>query len=195
MILVDHQIRTLCVNVHEPMIDPFSETVSESGVISYGLTSAGYDLRLAPEILLFKTSYGEILDPKLFGDQNYRRRVFEMLDTDDGSIVIPPGSYVLARSVERLHIPRHLKGRVVGKSTYARIGVLINTTPLEPGWKGTLTIEIGNVTPCPVRIHVGEGIAQLELEELNGLPEADYSQKPGGGKYNNQVNVTPARVL
>ncbi len=195
MILTDKSIRALCVDVPEPMIDPFSETVSGNGIISWGLSSAGYDLRLASEILLFKNSYGEILDPKWFGNPDYDKRVFEVLDVEDDSVVIPPGSYVLARSVERLHIPRHLKGRVVGKSTYARIGVLINTTPLEPGWKGTLTIEIGNVTPCPVRIHVGEGIAQLELEELNGLPEADYGQKPGGGKYDNQLNVTPARVL
>lgn len=193
MILTDKTIRELCLGPCR-MVEPFSETVGEGGVISYGLCSAGYDLRLAPEVFLFKSSYGEILDPKKFKDKDYVRRVFEELDTGDGTVVVPPNSYVLARSFEYLRIPRHLKARCTGKSTYARVGVLVNTTPLEPGWHGHLTVEIGNVTPCPVRLYVGEGVCQVEFEELGGLPEYDYTQKSGGGKYQGQTGVTPARV-
>lgn len=94
--------------------------------------------------------------------------------------------------MEYLRIPSHLKGRCVGKSTLARAGILINTTPLEPGWEGYLTIEIGNVSPCPAKLYVGEGIAQLEFEVLSSLPEMDYASK--GGIYQGQDSVTPPRV-
>ncbi len=202
----------------EPMIEPFSEAVSGNGVISYGLSHAGYDLRLGPEIMLFKNSSMETIDPKRFMDENYRRRMFDewtystkriddtLLDShqwtlnslnvtrmdSDNSYVIPPNSYILGRSLEYLRIPRHIKGRCVGKSTLARSGILVNTTPLEPGWCGHLTIEIGNITPCPAKVYVMEGIAQLEFELLTAPPEVDYEAKDG--QYQGQLGVTPARV-
>lgn len=207
MLLNDKSIRTLCdpgwVNPDDVagrlrMIEPFSEAVSGNGVISYGLSHAGYDLRLGPEILVFKNSYGEVVDPKRFGEDRYRVWVFDELDYSKThtefaglAVTIPPHGYILGRSHEYLRIPRHLKGRCVGKSTYARSGILINTTPLEPGWEGHLTIEIGNITPCPAKVYVMEGIAQLEFEVLTAPPEKDY----GGKKYQGQMGVTPARVL
>lgn len=210
MLLNDENIRGLCVDdpleglsfvcgpfgrlrTNEPLIDPFSEAVSGNGVISYGLTSAGYDLRLAPELEIFKNASGEVLDVKRFSDPEYRRR---MLDSNpvpfNWGFVLPPGNYALGRSVEYLRIPRFLKARCVGKSTLARAGILINTTPLEPGWEGHLTIEIGNVTNCPAVLYPGEGIAQLEFELLTAPPQIDYAQK--GGKYQRQRGVTPAKV-
>ena len=220
MLLNDKAIRDLCVDslAHlrfqnavvnsvpfVSMIEPFSEAVSGNGVISYGLSHAGYDLRLGPEILLFKNSYNEVIDPKKFNSSEYRNRVFDEINLPDTvmghriellqnyAVTIPPHGYILGRSYEYLRIPRHLKGRCVGKSTLARSGIIINTTPLEPGWEGHLTIEIGNITPCPAKVYVMEGIAQLEFELLTDPPEKDYAAK--GGKYQNQVGVVPARVL
>jgi dCTP deaminase len=211
-LLVDQQIRDLCINMESvdgldpvllpPMIEPFSEGVSGGGVVSYGLTSAGYDLRLAPEIWAFKNTSGESMDPKRFHDKDYCSRMFDkVLDIADGekpwtrdyAFTLPAHSYVLGRCYEYLRIPRYLKAHCVGKSTYARVGIVVNTTPLEPGWEGHLTLEIGNITPCPVRLYVMEGIAQLEFTLLNGEPEKDYGQR--GGKYNKQIGVTPARIL
>ena len=240
MLLSDAEIRELCdpnrlvftgtggarkhaLNHEGPfpiMIEPFSEAVSGGGVISWGVSHAGYDLRLGPEILLFKNSSMQTVDPKAFGDEHYRKRMFDEwvyskepvseeiqhlvhhwklngLDVTQGGCdngyVIPPNSYILGRSFEYLRIPRHLKGRCVGKSTMARSGIIINTTPLEPGWIGYLTIEIGNITPCPAKVFVGEGIAQLEFELLSQSPEKDYAQKRG--VYQNQTGVTPSKVL
>jgi dCTP deaminase len=180
------------------MIQPFSDSVSGGGVISYGLTSAGYDLRLGSEFLVFKNTSGECIDPKRFKDENYRNRMFDVFNIGpewnaDGVVILPSGSYVLATSAEYLRIPRNLKARCVGKSTYARCGVIINTTPLEPEWEGYLTIEIGNVSPVPAKIYVGEGIAQIEFEILCGEPEVSYKDK--GGKYQGQQSVTPAKVI
>lgn len=201
MILNDSDIRKLCTAPvyfnQKPMIDPFSEAVSGNGVISYGLSHAGYDLRLGPEILIFNNNYGEIVDPKRFVDPEYRKRVFTEMELSDASysngIIIPAHGYILGRSLEYLRIPNNIKGRCVGKSTYARSGIVINTTPLEPGWEGHLTIEIGNICPCPAKVYVDEGIAQLEFEQLTDVPEATYADKKG--KYQAQTGVTPARVL
>lgn len=192
MLLNDVSIRKLCVG-QSPMIEPFSEAVSGHGVISYGLSHAGYDLRLADEVLIFKNSFGEVVDPKLFGDANYQMRVFDgPVSVGAGNaITIPPNGYILGRSYEYLRIPSYLKGRCVGKSTLARSGILVNTTPLEPGWEGNLTIEIGNITPCQAKVYIMEGIAQLEFEMLTESPEKDYT----GKKYQCQTGVTPARVL
>ena len=188
------------------MIEPFSEPVSGNGIISYGLTSAGYDLRLGPEILHFpdrceslcatcsrRGSCDKIADPKAFRNQAYIERFFRKETIAEGNFVwIPPHQYVLGRSLEYLRIPRFLKARCVGKSTMARCGILINTTPLEPEWEGYLTIEIGNITECPAKVYVGEGISQLEFETLSSSPEVSYRDK--GGKYNKQVGVQPAIV-
>lgn len=217
MLLNDDEIRKLCTapvytNGHGPMIEPFVEfwpyveQKLPAGAISYGLDHAGYCLRLDTEILIFKPSYGEAIDPKRFGDAEYKNRMFDRLPINCGTcgksrplecggckVVIPPHSYVLGTSYEYLRIPKHIKGRCVGKSTLARAGILINTTPLEPGWEGNLTLEIGNVTPCAAVLHIMEGIAQLEFELLTAPPLVDYKQK--GGKYQSQRGVTPAVVL
>jgi dCTP deaminase len=192
-LLTDQEIRSRCVDTSEPLIIPFSEGVSGGGVVSYGLSSAGYDLRLAPEVLAFKNSHGEVLDPKRFADEDYCLRVFDNVHSNHkGHIILPAHSYVLGCSLEYVRMPRQLKGRVVGKSTWARAGVLINTTPIEPGWEGHITLEIGNVTPCPVRLYVGEGIAQLEFETFRGDVGTSYADK--GGVYQGQLHVTPPRV-
>lgn len=198
MILNDRDIRKLCEAPlyfgNRPMIDPFSEAVSGGGVISYGLSHAGYDLRLGPDILLFDNRLGETVNPKRFADPEYRCKMFrEFPGLKVGEeFHIPPHGYILGHSLEYLRIPDHLKGRCVGKSTLARSGILINTTPLEPGWEGHLTIEIGNQTPCPAVVFIGEGIAQLEFEVLTDIPEVTYAQKKG--KYQGQRGVTPAVV-
>lgn len=201
MLLNDRQIRERCL-APDPLLEPFSEAVSGGGVVSYGLSHAGYDLRLGPEILVFKNTLCAEVDPKRFGDPEYQRTVFERLyygdeaehsdciRMDGNRVRIPAGGYILGRSYEYIQVPGDLKGRCVGKSTYARCGIIVNTTPLEPGWCGHLTIEIGNITPCPAVVYVMEGIAQLEFEGVLP-PEKTYA----GKKYQGQVGVVPARVL
>jgi dCTP deaminase len=178
------------------MIDPFSRAVQDGGVISYGLTHAGYDLRLGYTVLVFKNSYAEVVDPKRFKDPDYQRRVFEEIDElrEGQSVLVPPHGYVLGYTLEYLRIPRFVKGRAVGKSTLARSGILINTTPAEPTWQGHLTLEIANITPCPVAIYAGEGICQMEFEEISrGGPTISYADKKG--KYQGQgPEPVPARV-
>lgn len=200
-LLNDRSIRDLSLRHTPPMISPFSEGVQGGSVISYGLSHAGYDLRLGGELLIFKASYGELIDPKRFSNEEYRKRIFDTVPASQGPLhisewgyfIIPPHSYALGVSLEHLHIPDYIKGRCVGKSTLARCGILINTTPLEPGWYGHLTIEISNITPCPALVYAGEGIAQLEFEMLNSPPEKHYGDK--SGKYQNQgANPVPARV-
>lgn len=213
MILSDRDIRRLCVskeqhaellkftgvhhkwipneNDYQPIIDPFSEAKSGDGTISFGLTHAGYDLRLGIEFLVFKNTYGEVIDPKRFKDPEYQSKVFDNL-VSTKPVIIPAQGYVLGRSWEYLRMPKTLSGTCVGKSTLARSGILINTTPLEPGWEGYLTIEISNLNTSPAVIYPMEGIAQLRFEVLSSLPETDYKDK--GGKYQNQVGVTPAIV-
>jgi dCTP deaminase len=209
------------------MIEPFSEGVSEPGVISYGLTSGGYDLRLSEEMyeyteMSYKMSKGWYgvpekvyteqtpIDPFRFsrGDEEEREE-YKSLVLQRSAIcreankegitkygkeffLLPPGAYVLGRSVEYLRIPRRIVGTCVGKSTYARCGVCINTTPLEPEWEGHLTIEIANLAPRPVKIYIGQGIAQLRFEILIDNPEKSYADKKG--IYQNQVGVTVPRV-
>lgn len=194
--LSDAEIRSLCLPgvIFKPMIEPFTEGVSGNGIISYGLTSAGYDLRLGNQILMFKPSYGEVVNPKRFKDDEYRKKIFDEINFpgERGELILPPHSYCLGHTLEYLRIPRNMKARVLGKSTLARCAVLINTTPLEPGWEGHLTIEISNLSPCPVMIFIGEGICQMEVERVKGQIDADYAER--GGKYQGQIGVVPARV-
>lgn len=215
MLLNDRDIRCLCSNrlwtdylnrvspqtanalfgTKIPMIDPFSEGVQDGGVISYGLSHAGYDLRMGYEALVYKNTHGlGRIDPKAMRDDDYRNQVLEKVTYKQGDKVwIPPNGYILGYSLEYLRIPRHLKGRCVGKSSLARAGIIVNTTPLEPNWCGHLTIEIANATPCPVCLYAGEGCAQLEFETLTAPPEVDYAQKDG--KYQDQgPEPVPARV-
>lgn len=185
MILIDREIRTLCRS--DGLLDPFSESVQGDNVISYGLTHAGYDLRLGGSLLVFKNSWAAAVDPKQFKEDDegdYRRHVFEEVKPVNGFFVLPAHSYALGYSVERFNMPRWLKAHCLGKSTYARTGVLINTTPVEPGWCGHLTLEISNISPCPCYLYSGEGIAQVEFHRLTGEPVTDYAAK--GGKYQSQ---------
>lgn len=176
----------------KPMIEPFSEPVSGNGIISYGLTGGGYDLRLASELLVYKNSFGHTIDPKRFKEESYLLQIFDRITIPSGQVIIPAHGYVLGSSLEYLRIPRFLKARCIGKSTYARAGIIVNTTPAEPEWEGHLTIEISNSSPCPAVVYVGEGIAQLEFEVFNGVVEQSYADKKG--KYQGQTGVTPPRV-
>lgn len=177
------------------MIEPFiPEGISGDGLISYGLTSSGYDVRLDTTVLFYKNTYGHIIDPKRFKDSTY---AFEMFDRrvygEHEPVTIPSYGYILGQTMERFRIPRHIKGICTGKSTYARCGIIVNVTPLEPDWEGQLTIEISNSSPCPACVYVGEGIAQIEFHPIVGNVLKSYADKKG--KYQNQTEVTTARVL
>lgn len=196
MPLSDRAIRDLCFSGGLPMIEPFSEAVSGNGVISWGLTSAGYDVRLCgKEILVFTNASGEVVDPKRFGDEDYRKKMFDTYTNmkDGQKVRIRPGGYILGQTLEYIRIPRNISARCVGKSTLARSGVFVNTTPMEPEWEGHLTLEIGNMTPSHLDVYVGEGIAQFQFDYIEGKVEVSYRDK--SGKYNRQVGVTPAKVL
>lgn len=195
MLLIDEQIRELCLtpNQDERMIEPFSEGVSGPDIISYGLSSAGYDIRLGGEIWVYKATSGEVVDPKRFRCQEYRERMFDHFVCLHGQqVIIPAGGYVLGTSLEYFRMPSDVMATCLGKSTYARIGISINVTPLEPGWKGTLTIEIENANPGPACVYVGEGIAQLLFFKLPRTPQKTYDKR--SGRYQNQSGVTPPRL-
>ncbi len=192
MLLSNVHIRTLCQT--RAMIEPWVEGVKHGVVASYGLSHAGYDLRLGDTMLVFKNSFCEVIDPARFPTkedaQNQERRayfdrLFDRVVPEKGGFYLIPGhSYVLGFSHERLSIPRNIKGRCVGKSTYARAGLVVNTTPAEPGWQGHLTIEIANSSPCPVKVYAMQGICQMEFEVLSCEPDGDYAE--AGGRYQNQ---------
>ena len=194
-LLTDSDIRRHCTHSElwfagRPLISPFSEPVAAG--VSYGLTSVGYDIRLDNRVMVFNSTRYEPIDPKLFKDEEYKRQLFDTYDAEK-SIVLPGHSYALVQSLEYFSLPARIKGRCVGKSTYARCGVIVNTTPLEPEWHGRLTIEVSNSSPRAVKLWVGEGIAQLEFELLEHRPERTYADKCG--KYQGQTDVTPARTL
>jgi dCTP deaminase len=194
VILPNHAIRRLALDPTFRMLEPFSERV-EKGVVSYGLSYAGYDLRLGRKVKIFKNSYGVRVSPKRFKEDGYTEKLFDTYEVKEGEpIVIPSRGYILGASVEKIRMPNFLVGTIVGKSTYARAGIIVNTTPAEPGWIGYLTIEISNDNPCEVELYPDEGVAQLRFERLESLPEGDYSQ--GGGKYQDQgPEPVPSRVL
>ncbi len=167
------------------MIEPFAESAVRAGQVSYGVSSYGYDFRLHPRLRGLRAAAGDVLDPK-GGTEN----LFE--DLDDGSPLLPPGSFVLARSLEYFRIPRDVLGLCCGKSTYARCGVLINVTPLEPEWEGYLTVSIVNGGSRPVRLYPDEGIAQLIFVEAASVCRTSYADKKG--KYQAQRGIVHARV-
>lgn len=195
MLLNDWLIRLRCTQVPpgKEMITPFSEAVSGNGEIIWGLTSAGYDLRLGTKAKIFKNTSGEAINPKRFKDPEYCKRMFDDIEVKPHEpFIIPAHSYMLGMAHEYINMPRDLKGRVVGKSTYARCGVICCLTPAEPGWKGHLTIEISNSSPCPAEVYSMEGVVQIEFEMLAMNPDMCYERK--GGKYQNTMEVTPAIV-
>ncbi len=163
------------------MIEPFEAGQVRQGVISYGLSSYGYDIRVAPEFKVFTNVHNVVVDPKRFDDRSF-------VDINEDECIIPPNSFALARTLEYFRIPRDILVVCLGKSTYARCGIIVNVTPLEPTWEGHLTLEISNTTPLPAKIYGGEGIAQLLFFQGDEEPEIAYADRKG--KYMKQVGVT-----
>ncbi len=178
-VLSDRQIREYAKK--KGMINPFVDRQVRKGVISYGLSSYGYDIRVADEFKLFTDIHSAIVDPKKFDEKSF-------VDIKAPSIVIPPNSFALARTVEYFRIPRNIVTVCVGKSTYARCGIIVNVTPFEPEWEGTATLEISNTTPLPARIYANEGIAQVLFFIGDEVCETSYGDKKG--KYLKQLEVT-----
>ena len=175
----DRWIRRMALD--HAMIEPFESGQVRSGSISYGLSSFGYDIRVAPEFKVFTNVHNLVVDPKKFDERSF-------VDVKDRDCIIPPNSFALARTVEHFRIPRDVLVLCVGKSTYARCGIIVNVTPLEPTWEGFLTLEISNTTPLPAKIYGGEGIAQLIFFQGDEPPEVAYADRKG--KYQGQVGVT-----
>lgn len=190
-VLNDKMIRQLA-HSHD-MINPFVEKQNADGVISYGLSSYGYDVRVGNRFKIFHNLKSEIIDPKTT-KQDY------FIDHEGDDCVIPPNSYVLAHTVEKFLIPRHVLAMCMGKSTYARWGIIVNVTPLEPEWEGTVTLEISNATPSPVRIHANEGICQIAfftavMDPGYQFMECETSYADRKGKYQGQEGITLGKVL
>ena len=182
-ILVDWEIREYVKKYQ--MLEPFEENLRREGVISYGLSSMGYDIRVTDDYKIFTNVRAAVVDPKRFSPDSF-------VDYKGDTCVIPPNSFALARSVEYFRLPRSVLGICLGKSSYARCGIVVNITPLEPGWEGHLTIEISNTTPLPARIYSHEGIAQVLFFEAGSLPEVSYADRKG--KYQGQQGITLPRV-
>jgi dCTP deaminase len=177
-ILADSRIREYALK--EKMIEPFVDGQKREGVISYGLSSYGYDIRVADEFKIFTNVNSAIVDPKNFDPAS-------MVDFKGDVCVIPPNSFLLARTVEYFRIPRKILTICVGKSTYARCGIIVNVTPFEPEWEGYVTLEISNTTPLPARIYANEGIAQVLFFESDTLCEVSYAERKG--KYQKQSGI------
>ena len=162
------------------MIEPFHENQVRQGVISYGVSSYGYDARIADEFKIFTNINNTIVDPKSFDPRSF-------VDFKGDECIIPPNSFALARTVEYFRIPRNVIVCCLGKSTYARCGIIVNVTPLEPEWEGIVTLEVSNTTPLPARIYANEGIAQFLFFEGNEPCETSYADKKG--KYQKQEAI------
>ncbi len=179
----DHWIRKM--SLEHKMIEPFVEGQVNKGVISYGLSSYGYDLRVADEFKIFTNVHSAIVDPKAFASESF-------FDMKGDICIIPPNSFVLARSIEYFRIPRGVLTVCLGKSTYARCGLIVNVTPFEPEWEGHVTLEISNTTPLPARVYANEGLAQVLFFEADEVCETSYADRKG--KYQGQLGVTPPRL-
>jgi dCTP deaminase len=163
------------------MIEPFEDRQVRQGVISYGVSSYGYDMRVAREYRIFTNVLNSVVDPKAFDPKSF-------VEFEGDVCIVPPNSFALARSVEYFRIPRDVVTICVGKSTYARCGIITNVTPFEPEWEGFVTLEISNTTPLPARIYSNEGIAQVLFFKGDEPPEVSYKDK--AGKYQGQTGVT-----
>jgi dCTP deaminase len=184
MILPDHEIKRLA---RKGMIRPFKGKQISDGIISYGLSSYGYDARVDRQFKLFlpPDRGSNIIDPKKF-NSNY------CYDIEADVCVIPPNGFALARTVETFSIPRDIMAICMGKSTYARCGLLTNITPLEPEWTGTVTLEFSNTTPFPIRIYAGEGVCQFLFFRAESICDISYADRKG--KYQNQSNITLPKI-
>ncbi|MBI4326506.1 MAG: dCTP deaminase [Chloroflexi bacterium] len=183
-ILSDKEIRRLACD--ERMIDPFVERQvrqldSSHRVISYGLSSYGYDLRVADEFKVFTNVFNTVVDPKNFDAKSF-------VDLQADVCIVPPNSFALARSIEYFRIPRDILTICLGKSTYARCGIIVNVTPFEPEWEGRVTLEISNTTPLPAKIYANEGLAQVLFFRAAQVCDVSYADR--GGKYQKQRGIT-----
>lgn len=174
----DHWIQKM-VKEHR-MIEPFADRQIRDGVISFGVSSYGYDIRVADEFKIFTNVFSAIVDPKKFVTES-------MVDYKGEVCIIPPNSFALARTIEYFRIPRGVLTICVGKSTYARCGIIVNVTPFEPEWEGFVTLEISNTTPLPAKIYANEGIAQVLFFEADEECEISYADKKG--KYQKQEEI------
>jgi dCTP deaminase len=167
------------------MIDPFVESQRREGMVSYGLSSYGYDARVANEFKIFTNLESAIIDPKNFTDKNF-------VDRNTDVCIIPPNSFALARTVEYFKIPRDVLVVCLGKSTYARCGIVVNVTPLEPGWEGYVTLEFSNTTPLPAKVYANEGACQFLFFKGDEACEVSYADR--AGKYMRQTGVTLPKI-
>ena len=167
------------------MIEPFVESQVRDDVVSFGLSSYGYDIRVADEFKVFTNINSTVIDPKAFDPRSF-------VDLQADVCIVPPTSFALARTVEYFRIPRNVLTVCLGKSTYARCGIIVNVTPFEPEWEGTATLEISNTTPLPAKIYANEGIAQVLFFESDEACDVSYKDKQG--KYQAQRDVTLPRI-
>ena len=179
----DHWIRKMALE--HKMIEPFVEGQISKGVISYGLSAYGYDIRVSDEFKVFTNVHNTLVDPKNFDDKS-----FVELKADE--CIVPPNSFALAKTVEYFRIPRSTITVCLGKSTYARCGIIVNVTPFEPEWEGFVTLEISNTTPIPAKIYANEGIAQVLFFEGDEECESSYADKKG--KYQKQIGITTPKI-
>jgi dCTP deaminase len=171
--------------VEHGMIEPFEDRQVRAGVVSYGLSSYGYDIRVADEFKVFTNINSTVIDPKSFDARSF-------VDVKTDVCIVPPNSFALAKTVEYFRIPRDVLTVCVGKSTYARCGIIVNVTPFEPEWEGFVTLEISNTTPLPARIYANEGIAQVLFFQSDEVCEVSYADKKG--KYQAQQGLTLPRL-
>ena len=187
-VLCDSQIRELVG------IEPFDENIKRPGRISYGVSSYGYDVRVGSLFKIFTPTppHGgqAIVDPKAFGDDMFV--TIDVKNTNKDHVIIPPNSFALAETVEVISVPRDVLAICVGKSTYARCGLIVNVTPLEPEWRGKVTLEISNTTPLPAKVYANEGIAQMVFLQASRVCAVSYADK--GGKYQDQAGLTLPKV-
>jgi dCTP deaminase len=182
-IKADHWIKKMALE--HAMIEPFEDRQVREGVISYGLSSYGYDIRVADEFKVFTNINSTVVDPKKFDARSF-------VDVRAEVCIIPPNSFALAKTVEYFRIPRDVLTICVGKSTYARCGLIVNVTPFEPEWEGFVTLEISNTTPLPARVYANEGIAQVLFFQSDEPCEVSYADKKG--KYQKQQGLTLPRL-
>ena len=182
-IMPDSWIKKMAIE--RKMIDPFVENQVKKNVLSYGLSSYGYDARVSSSFKVFTNVNSATVDPKDFSESSF-------VDRDVDYCIIPPNSFALAKTVEHFKIPRETLVICVGKSTYARCGIIVNVTPLEPGWEGHVTLEFSNTTPLPAKIYANEGVAQFIFIKGNEKPEVTYAKRKG--KYMKQKGVTLPKV-
>ena len=186
-LLPDHWIRKMALG--QKMIEPFVENlvkkIENQKTVSYGLSSYGYDLRVADEFKVFTNVYNSLVDPKNFQEDAF-------VDITGEYCIIPPNSFALARSVEYFRIPRNILTMCIGKSTYARCGIIVNVTPFEPEWEGYVTLEISNTTPLPAKIYAHEGLAQVLFFEAKEVCNISYADRKG--KYMHQEGIVVPKI-